>query len=524
MDYMRRPGEMSLSVITSHDVRPFDTTIDVDPIPGLRQSPSGHTSQVARLRIANKLGLISPRILGGLIRVCDIALIVGLGIGIHFAYVTDAPSEPSLPYLTSVVATALLFTLILQSFKLYSIQALGDIVRQASRLCLGWTMAFIILIGVAFFTKISAEFSRVWLALWYAAGITSLISLRALLAMRIRSWRANGRFERRALIVGGGAAGEKLIRELEVRDTSDIHICGVFDDRSDDRISPLVAGYPKLGNIDALVAFARQTRIDLLIIALPLTAENRLLQILQKLWILPVDIRLAAHTQRLAFLPRTYSFLGNVPVIDIGDKPIDGRDLVIKWVFDKSVALLALVIFSPIMALVALAIKLNSKGPALFRQQRYGFNNELIEVIKFRSMYIDQADSKADRLVTKDDPRVTTVGRFIRRTSLDELPQLINVLRGDLSIVGPRPHALQAKAANRLYEQVVDGYFARHKVKPGITGWAQVKGWRGETDTTEKIQKRVECDLYYIENWSAFLDAYILFCTPFAVLNTDHAY
>ena len=177
------------------------------------------------------------------------------------------------------------------------------------------------------------------------------------------------------------------------------------------------------------------------------------------------------------------------------------------------------------MALTALAIKLDSKGPVLFRQKRYGFNNELIEVYKFRSMYVDQADANAARLVTKDDPRVTRVGRFIRKTSLDELPQLFNVVfKGNLSLVGPRPHALQAKAADRLYNDVVDGYFARHRVKPGITGWAQINGWRGETDTAEKLQHRIEHDLYYIENWSVPFDLYIIAMTPFRLLHTENAY
>jgi len=183
-----------------------------------------------------------------------------------------------------------------------------------------------------------------------------------------------------------------------------------------------------------------------------------------------------------------------------------------------------LVCLSPLMLLVALAIKLDSKGPIFFRQQRFGFNNNLIGVYKFRSMYADQADMHARKQVTKDDPRVTRVGRFIRKTSLDELPQLINVLRGELSLVGPRPHATQTMAANQLYQDVVGGYFARHRMKPGITGWAQVNGWRGETDTIEKIERRVEHDLYYIENWSLALDLYILTMTPFALLNLKNAY
>jgi exopolysaccharide biosynthesis polyprenyl glycosylphosphotransferase len=197
---------------------------------------------------------------------------------------------------------------------------------------------------------------------------------------------------------------------------------------------------------------------------------------------------------------------------------------VLKAIEDKVVAGLAIVLLSPVMALVALAIKLDSRGPVLFRQKRYGFNNELIVVYKFRSMHADQCDADARKLVSREDPRVTRVGRFIRKTSLDELPQLFNVLEGSLSLVGPRPHATQAKAHEQLYDEVVEGYFARHRVKPGITGWAQVNGWRGETDTAEKIQRRVEHDLYYIENWSLFLDLRILAKTPFALFPSENAY
>jgi exopolysaccharide biosynthesis polyprenyl glycosylphosphotransferase len=193
-------------------------------------------------------------------------------------------------------------------------------------------------------------------------------------------------------------------------------------------------------------------------------------------------------------------------------------------VFDKTIAATALLLFSPLLAVIALAVKLDSRGPVLFRQKRYGFNNDLVEVWKFRSMHVEAADATASRLVTKNDPRVTRVGRIIRKASLDELPQLINVLMGTLSLVGPRPHAVQAKAADRLYPDVVADYFVRHKVKPGITGWAQINGWRGETDTPEKIRKRVEHDLFYIDNWSLGLDLYILAKTPLSLLNGENAY
>ena len=211
---------------------------------------------------------------------------------------------------------------------------------------------------------------------------------------------------------------------------------------------PTVAGVPKLGTVDMLVEFARRTRIDLLLVSLPITAEERVLQMVRKLWVLPVDLRLAAHMNRLRFRPRAYSYIGNVPMLDVFDRPIADWDIVLKWLFDRVVGLLLLVALSPVMAAVAIAIKIDSRGPVLFRQKRYGFNNELIEVFKFRSMYVESSDATAAKLVTKDDPRVTRVGRFIRKTSLDELPQLLNVVfKGNLSLVGPRPHATHAKAA-----------------------------------------------------------------------------
>jgi Undecaprenyl-phosphate glucose phosphotransferase len=347
---------------------------------------------------------------------------------------------------------------------------------------------------------------------------------RAGLALLVRRWASQGRLDRRAVIVGVGAATGRLIAALEAAGASDIRICGIFDDRDARRIGADTAGYPRLGSIAELAGYARSTRVDVLILDLPISAESRLLQILKALNTLPVDIRLSALNSRLRFRPQAYSWIGNVPFIDVADKPLADWAYLSKWLFDRVVGGLALLALAPVMALVALAVKLEGKGPVLFRQKRYGFNNELIEVLKFRSMRTDMCDTNASKLVTKDDPRVTRVGRFIRKTSLDELPQLFNVMRGELSLVGPRPHALEAKAADRLYQEVVDGYAARHRVKPGVTGWAQINGWRGETDTQEKIQKRVEHDLYYIENWSLFLDLYILLSTPLALLRAENAY
>ncbi len=247
---------------------------------------------------------------------------------------------------------------------------------------------------------------------------------------------------------------------------------------------------PSSARVADLIEFARRTRVDLVIVSMPLSAERRVLEMLRQLWVLPVDIRLSAHRSQLRFTSRAYSYVGNAPVFDMADRPISDWNLVFKWLFDKLVAIVALVLLSPVMVATAIAIKLDSKGPVFFRQKRHGFNNQLIDMWKFRSMRSDLLDPAAARLVTRGDARVTRVGRFIRKTSIDELPQLFNVLMGDLSIVGPRPHALQAKADNKLYYEAVDGYFARHRVKPGMTGWAQINGWRGETDTVDKIMQQ----------------------------------
>jgi Undecaprenyl-phosphate glucose phosphotransferase len=463
-------------------------------------------------------------LLAGFARLIEFAAVLVVGALAYLVYV--APQNGiEWQYAIPLFGGSALAILLIQLADGYSMTALRHGGMQLGRIFLAWTFLFALFAVATFVTKQGEAFSRVWVGSWYLAGLAVFTLFRVALSRVVRGWIRSGRLERRAVIVGGGEPAEKLIRALEAEPDNDVRICGIFDDRKDARSPSVVAGYPKLGTIAELVDFGRIARIDLLIVSLPITAESRLLQMLRQLWVLPVDIRLSAHTNKLKFRPRTYSFVGKVPFLDVFDKPIAGWDIVSKWLVDHVAGGLILLLASPVMALVALAVRLDSRGPVLFRQKRYGFNNELIEVYKFRSMYMDQADANAAKLVTKDDPRVTRVGRFIRKTSLDELPQLFNVVfKGNLSLVGPRPHALQAKAADRLYDEVVDGYFARHRVKPGITGWAQIHGWRGETDTAEKIQQRVEHDLYYIENWSVMLDLYIVAVTPFRLLKGENAY
>jgi Undecaprenyl-phosphate glucose phosphotransferase len=466
---------------------------------------------------------ISPVVLAGTVRLTELALIVAVGFGLYFAY----PPLTGLVWLyaIAVCAIAAIAMLAFQIADIYQVQAFRGHEKQYMRLASAWSLVFLLVIGMSFFGKVGQEYSRLWLASFYFAGLVALLAERKIWFYAVRHWTREGRLTRRTVIVGGGEAGSKVIGDLRTQKDSGIEVIGLFDDRGDVRADAAEAGERKLGTVDDLVEFGRRTRVDLVIFSLPISAESRILQMLKKLWVLPVDIRLAAHSNRLRLRPRSYSYLGSMPVLDLADRPIADWDVVMKWLFDKVVGGAMLLCALPAMALVALAIKLDSKGPVFFKQKRYGFNNDLIEVYKFRSMYTDMADAAADKLVTKGDARVTRVGRFIRKTSLDELPQLINVvIRGDLSLVGPRPHAVNAKAETQRYDEAVDGYFARHRVKPGITGWAQINGWRGETDTQEKIQKRVEHDLYYIENWSVLFDLWIVLRTPFALLKTENAY
>jgi Undecaprenyl-phosphate glucose phosphotransferase len=508
------------------DARKFAASAATATAAGVVPAKPPRALSPAALRLAAQptVTAYSPIVLAGTVRLIELALIMLVGTAIYAAYVV--PTEGfEWHYVPAIVGVGLLAMLAFQIADIYQVQAFRGHEKQYFRLASAWSVVFLMAIGATFFAKAGDQFSRVWLGSFYVVGLFVLIGFRKALFIVVRNWTRDGRLDRRTVIVGADANGDALIRSLDGQRDSDVRVIGMFDDRGDARSLNAAGGHPKLGTVDELVEFARKTRIDLVIFALPIAAEGRILQMLKKLWVLPVDIRLSAHNNKLRFRPRAYSYIGSVPVLDVVDKPITDWDVVTKWLFDKVVGSLALIVLSPLMLLTALAIKLDSRGPVFFKQKRYGFNNEMIEVYKFRSMYVDQCDATASKLVQKSDPRVTKVGAFIRKTSIDELPQLINVVfKGNLSLVGPRPHAVHAKAADRLYDEAVDGYFARHRVKPGITGWAQINGWRGETDTEEKIQRRVEHDLYYIENWTVLFDLYILAKTPLALAKSENAY
>ena len=461
---------------------------------------------------------IPPALIVGSVQVVETLSLIFLGLFIYWAQADIVDNRFFVPFiLVSGVAANVLFNL----GRTHSMWIYRTGMHQIARLVAVWSVFFTLLAVFSFLLGLNDPVTRFWMVSWYVMGTVVLGALRLVVRRIVMALTKSGRVKRRTVIVGGGKPAEELIRAIHESADNDIDLIGLFDDREDKRSPEIVAHCPKLGNVDELIEFARHTPLDLVIVCMPLSAEDRVLHMLRRLWVLPVDIRLSAHMSRLKLAPSAYSYIGDVAMFDMADRPISDWNLVYKWVFDKVVALVALILLSPIMIATAIAIRLESKGPILFIQKRHGFNNELINIYKFRSMYVDQGDSNASKLVTRDDPRVTRVGRFIRKTSIDELPQLFNVLKGELSIVGPRPHALQAKADNMVYSEAVGGYFARHRVKPGITGLAQINGWRGETDTLEKLEQRVNHDLHYIENWTPFLDMYILFMTPFSLLSKN---
>jgi len=512
MNKIDKPHSFTVDAVRAHE----DSAPQREPVGKLNPTAMQIASQYRR-------DTMSPVMVSGTLRLVEFALLLLAGVGVSLWYV-GAPMGLSFQYLVTIFLGAAIAVLLLEISEGYQMSFLRRLRQNLGRVVLIWAGTLALIALGAFFLKISQDFSRVWFAGWFVTGLALMVCLRTVMSALIVRWARNGTMERRAVIVGGGKAAEGLIRSLEREPTNDIRICGIFDDRDNTRSPPVVAGYPKLGTVEELIEFARVARIDMLIVSLPISAQARVLSMLKKLWVLPVDIRMSAHSSELRFRPRAYSYIGSVPLLDILDRPINDWDSVAKRAFDIVFSLLGIILFSPVMIATAIAIKLDSKGPVLFVQKRHGFNNEEINVYKFRSMYADQCDPTAKQAVTKGDPRVTRVGRFIRKTSIDELPQFFNSLNGSLSLVGPRPHAVAGQSHNRLYHEVVDGYFARHKVKPGVTGWAQINGWRGEIDSDEKIRMRTEYDLHYIENWSLWFDLSILFLTPIRLLKSENAY
>jgi len=327
----------------------------------------------------------------------------------------------------------------------------------------------------------------------------------------------------RAVIVGSGIGGTRLVRLLHRLDERSLRVLGIVDDQAD-LPEGLVEGVPLLGPVGQLFALLRRGLVDEVVLALPWSEERRILQLIDVLADYPVHVRLAPDLISYHFPRRVSTDLHGHPTLAVAERPISGWSSVVKQAEDYVIGAVALAVCAIPMALIALAIRLDSPGPVLFRQRRTGFNNRDFEMLKFRTMHHHMAEPRIRAQTTRNDPRVTRVGALLRRTSLDELPQIFNVLRGHMSIVGPRPHAPGTQAGSRPFEQVVDRYAARHRVKPGLTGLAQVRGFRGETRTEDKLIRRVESDLEYIDTWSLWLDLSIMVRTLVIVLRMQNAY
>jgi len=334
-----------------------------------------------------------------------------------------------------------------------------------------------------------------------------------------------GYIGQRIVIYGADEANsDRVLRLLELERLPYVSVVGVADDRTK-RIERKAAwNVPFLGGLDALVDRIGRGDVDMVIIALPMIGQARLDQITDALQRVSVDICLMPR--EALDLQQQYSmrFIGSLPLFALWQRPMRDFNRILKAIEDRIIAILGLVILSPLLLLTALIIKLTSRGPVLFRQERFGFNNVRISVLKFRSMHVDRQDPSGTERTTRGDPRVTLFGRIIRRLSIDELPQLYNVLTGEMSIVGPRPHATMMMVGDKYYFDAVRGYAARHRVKPGITGLAQVRGLRGEISTIERAKRRVEYDMYYIENWSLLLDLRIILETIWRLIWDRNAY
>jgi len=367
----------------------------------------------------------------------------------------------------------------------------------------GCFILYAILFLIGYFLEILGEFGRVGVITWTLLWPVLLSAERVFIRLFLRHFRRKGHNLKRAVIAGVGEMETHLVRLISNNPWAGTEIKGVFDDRALMEVS----GFPYLGSLKSLPDYVKKEKIDIVYIALPLKAEEKIQSILKEL---------GDSTASVYFIPNFFFldlvlggsvlYFENFPVVALRDSPIRGINTLFKRIEDLFLATLILIILSPVMLIIAAAIKFTSRGPILFKQWRYGLNGESILVYKFRTMTVCE-DGIRFKQATKNDPRVTRVGAFLRRNSLDELPQLINVIQGRMSLVGPRPHPV---AMNEAYRKLVPGYMLRHKVKPGITGLAQIKGFRGETDTLEKMEKRIVYDLEYLRQWSLFTDLKII--------------
>lgn len=391
--------------------------------------------------------------------------------------------------------------------------------RALRHILMGWIALSGLLFLFGYASHYLAEFDHRVLLTWWWVSLLSMSGAHFLLRATAPAIRKLQGPARRVVIAGMNKQGVELANRMAGDLYSNVRVIGFFDDRSSDRLQHYNE-YAMLGKIPDLPEYVKKYRVDGIYLSLPMASQKRILFLLDGLRDTTGSIYFVPDSFVTDLIQGRMDSVGGIPVVAVCETPFTGLNRIVKRGSDIVLSLLILALISPLLLLIALAVRLTSPGPAIFRQRRYGLDGREIIVYKFRSM-VAMDDGNTIHQAQKSDPRVTPLGAFLRRTSLDELPQFLNVLQGRMSIVGPRPHAV---AHNELYRKLIKGYMLRHKVQPGISGWAQVSGCRGETETLEKMKARIDCDLEYLRHWSLRLDLYIIAKTIWVVLRGDHAH
>lgn len=422
-------------------------------------------------------------------------------------------------YLIAPLVVSVAFLYIAESFDLYRSWRVGHFAEMILVLFACISVSFVIAVMLAFLLKESEEFSRVTIVLWFVLSSSLSFLWRLLKREYIKACHKVGINIKRVAIIGATDSGNNLLTEIRIRDELGYEVVGVYDDRDPNRIFGDLH-LDVAGKIEKAVSLARNGEIETLFITLPLKAEKRIADILERLGDTTADVYYIPDFLVSSLVRSRFTNVGDIDALSVFESPYLGAKEWIKRTEDIIISTVILCLISVPLLMIAIAVKLTSPGPVLFKQRRYGLRGQEIMVWKFRTMNVMENSDKVVQ-ATKGDTRVTKFGCFLRRTSLDELPQFFNVLAGSMSIVGPRPHAV---AHNEEYRGQVRYYMLRHKVKPGVTGWAQINGWRGETDTLDKMENRVKFDLQYIKDWSLWLDLKIIFVTIFKGFTNPNAY
>lgn len=418
-----------------------------------------------------------------------------------------------------LVLAVTLFYLFAEAKGIYGSWRIGSMVVEITDLVIAWSMVVVVLVMLAFMSKTSANFSRLVVMTWFVMVPIGLVMTRMFVRIILRMMRRAGRNTRTLAIVGANAQAVRLIEKSLDAPWMGMLPIGIYDDMVCESASNEARPYLK-GSVEDLIREAHTGRVDYIYIALSMQQEKRIMELVEALADTTASVYIVPDMFISDLLHARWTNFHGVPAIRVYETPFMGVDGLIKRLEDLLLGALFMTIAIVPMVAIGVAIKLTSSGPAIFRQRRYGLNGEIVDVWKFRTMTVREDNENVPQ-AKKNDPRITTLGKFLRRTSLDEFPQLVNVLQGRMSLVGPRPHAV---AHNEEYRKLIHGYMLRHKVKPGITGWAQVNGWRGETDTLNKMEKRIECDLEYIRNWSLWLDLKIVWLTIWRGFGGRNAY